>query len=218
MADRPRLLDLFCGAGGAAMGYHRAGFDVVGVDVVPQPHYPFPFVLADALTYPLDGFEALHASPPCQDHSSLRSVSGERGIWWMLYATLHRFRADRRPWVIENVDRAQFPSDVWRVRLCGSAWGLPLRRHRWFASNVLLLAPPCAHGPQGDRVIGVYGNGGSDRGGPRADGTRPRGSKGSADEARAVMGIDWMNRRELSQAIPPMYTELVGSQLMGALV
>jgi site-specific DNA-cytosine methylase len=87
---RPRLLDLFCGAGGAAVGYHRAGFDVVGVDIDPQPRYPFEFHQADAMTYPLDGFDAIHASPPCKDHSTLRTMHAGHNTGWMLAATIER--------------------------------------------------------------------------------------------------------------------------------
>jgi DNA (cytosine-5)-methyltransferase 1 len=103
---RPRLLDLFSGAGGAAMGYHRAGFDVVGADLAPQPRYPFEFVQADAMTYPLDGFDAIHASPPCQDHSPLKARAGEHGNGWMLDATLARLADSPAVWVVENVGAA----------------------------------------------------------------------------------------------------------------
>ena len=105
---RPRLLDLFCCAGGAAMGYHQAGFDVVGVDIKPQPRYPFEFHQADAMTYPLDGFDAVHASPPCQDHSATKHLHGRaHGTAWMLDGTRERLLAQSTPWVIENVPRRQ---------------------------------------------------------------------------------------------------------------
>src|SRR6516225_6131392 len=117
---RPRLLDLFCGAGGAAMGYHRAGFDVTGVDIRPQPRYPFRFVQADAMTYPLDGWDVIHASPPCQDHSSLRSRADEHGTGWMLDATLERLAAQSASWVVENVGAAHNRADF---LLCGEMFG-----------------------------------------------------------------------------------------------
>ena len=210
--SRPRLLDLFCGAGGAAMGYHRAGFDVVGVDIKPQPHYPFEFHQADAMTFPLDGFDVVHASPPCQDHSSLSSLHRKRGTGWMLAATIKRLAAV--PHVVENVGAADLPGEL---VLCGSEFGLgaicrdgvrrQLRRHRRFASNRFLMgAGGCAHSGQ---PVGVYGNGGG--------GQMTRGYKAIRSEAAEALGIDWMSKLELSQAIPPAYCEFIGSQILDAL-
>jgi DNA (cytosine-5)-methyltransferase 1 len=126
---RPRLLDLFCGAGGAAVGYHRAGFDVTGVDISPQPRYPFEFRQADAMTFPLDGYDAIHASPPCQDHSPLQSVAGIHGTGWMLDATLGRLARQPAPWIVENVAAARNRADF---LLCGEMFGLRTVRHRRF--------------------------------------------------------------------------------------
>lgn len=211
-----RLLDLFCGAGGAATGYHRAGFDeIVGVDVVPQPRYPFEFVQADATTFPLEGFDAIHASPPCHDKSTLRHISGDDGTGWMLAATIVRLSASGLPYMIENVAGARPEMGPYWVSLCGASFGLRthsdrrgevvLKRHRLFSSNVGILVPECRC--RGKRIIGVYGHG--DGGG--------RGWKGSFADRKAVMGIDWMNRDELAQAIPPAYTELIGVQLLASL-
>jgi len=202
---RPRLLDLFCGAGGAAVGYHRAGWDVVGVDVVDQPRYPFRFRRADALAFPLTGFAAIHASPPCHDHTALAAFRGVDGSGWMLEATLARLAAAGVPWIVENVDRAHFHPAYYRVRLCGSSFGLGVRRHRWFASNVALMAMACDHRRQG-QPLGVYGSSGGQ--GPS------RGRKGSVAASATAMGIDWMTHRELAQAIPPAYTEHLGRQLL----
>src|SRR5262252_358856 len=153
---RPRLLDLFCGAGGAAMGYWRAGFDVTGVDVVPQPSYPFTFVQADALAYPLDGFDAVHASPPCQAYS-VATGNARRGDHVDLYEPVRRrLEASGLPWVIENVIGAPYRQGV---VLCGSMFGLRVRRHRNFEASFLMLAPACDHATQG-RPLGVYGAGG----------------------------------------------------------
>lgn len=214
---KPRLLDLFCGAGGAAVGYHRAGFEVVGVDIRPQPRYPFEFHQADAMTFPLDGFDAIHASPPCHDHSSAtrrnRKANGTDGTGWMLEATVRRLNARGLPWVAENVERADF-GDTYRVRLCGSSFGLDVRRHRWFAANVPILTPPCAHRLQRPRfrsfdsrrttlasVIGVHGH---------------LNYPGEAELRRKAMGIDWMTVPELSPTIPPAYTEHIGEFLLAA--
>ena len=207
---RARLLDLFCGAGGAAMGYHRAGFEVVGVDIAPQPRYPFEFHQADAMTYPLIGFDAIHASPPCQDHSALSVLHEAHGTGWMLAATIERLKASGLPWVVENVEGRSVTMDGWWFTLCGSSFDLGVRRHRRFGSDVLMLAPSCRHYSH-PFPIGVTGHG--------AQGHEYRRETPVATQAdrRQAMGIDWMNRDELAQSIPPAYTEWIGTQLLAAL-
>mgnify|MGYP003404335115 FL=1 len=210
----PRLLDLFCCAGGAAMGYHRAGFDVVGVDIKPQPHYPFEFHRADAMTFPIEGFDAVHASPPCQDHSALKATMPEsHGTGWMLAATVARLQASGLPWVVENVEGATMPADTYSIVLCGSSFGLKVRRHRRFATNVFVMTPPCDPRAQG-LAADVTGHGTQGRE------YRRRKALGlpldTQADREAAMGIDWMNRDELAQAIPPAYTELIGAQLLSA--
>jgi DNA (cytosine-5)-methyltransferase 1 len=207
---RWRLLDLFCGAGGAGMGYHRAGFDVTGVDIRPQPRYPFGFVLADATTFPLDGFDAVHASPPCQDHSPLRARAGEHGTGWMLAATRARLIAAGGLWVIENVPGAPMRADL---MLCGGMFGLRTYRHRWFEIGpaVALLDQP-AHPPHRIRTSSRK---------RRADWAAGLHVSVTGDVGtyvgRQAMGIDWMTGAELSQAIPPAYTEHIGVHLTTAL-
>jgi DNA (cytosine-5)-methyltransferase 1 len=206
---RPRLLDLFCGAGGAAMGYHRAGFEVVGVDIKPQPHYPFEFQQGDAMEFPLEGFDVIHASPPCQRYSMLSTNwlqdSGDRPD--LLPPTLSRLRPLRIPWVVENIARAPLQGFI----LCGAAFGLgasglPMPRHRRFESNAPLMSPGCAC--DGRVGIGVYGNG------TTAWHRRKLGRNIGADEWREAMGIPWMVKLELKEAVPPAYTEFIGSQLL----
>ncbi len=208
---KPLLLDLFCGAGGAAVGYHRAGFEIVGVDIEPQPHYPFEFHQADALEYPLDGFDVIHASPPCQDHSMLKNSAGEHGTGWMLEATINRLRHHGRPFVIENVVGAVLPT---AIELCGSSFGLgaagfDLSRHRRFECSFPIMAPPCGH--RRGKTLGVYGHG------TNSWHRLKLGRCIREAEKRQAMGIDWMTRGELSQAIPPAYTEYIGRQLMAIL-
>jgi DNA (cytosine-5)-methyltransferase 1 len=190
MGDKPRLLDLFCGAGGAAMGYARAGFEVVGVDIEPQPRYPFEFHQADALTFPLAGFDAVHASPPCQHYANVTRWTGNQADHADLVAAV-RSRLAGRVYVIENVIGAPL---VGPVLLCGSMFGLRIRRHRLFEASVWLgLASTCRHRP--DDLPFIH-----------------KGERAYAD----AMGCQWMSNREGRQAIPPAYTEFIGRQLLRA--
>jgi DNA (cytosine-5)-methyltransferase 1 len=214
---RPRLLDLFCGAGGAAAGYVRAGFDVVGVDIRPQPHYLLSgaseFHQADALTYPLEGFDAIHASPPCQPN-----VKGLRAVNVALGREFHhedrvaevrdRVRRSGASYVLENAEGALRDA----VRLCGTSFGLPLRRHRDIESNVALLVPPCAHG--WFRVQRYWTSDQSRGKGRRASTVQVYGNGGETHEWGPAMGIDWMTPAEMREAIPPAYTEWIGAQLL----
>ena len=207
-----RILDLFCGAGGAAMGYHRAFPDaeIVGVDINPQPRYPFRFLQADAtVSQRLYTFDLVHASPPCQDYSTLRTAHDGHGTAWMLPAVLRRLRESGVPYVVENVVGSEAEMDAY-IMLCGSSFGLGVRRHRLFTASFPLMAPPCAHYLQPEPVD-VTGTGGATPNRTRTGGGVSRKPR-NLDHAREVMGIDWMNRKELSQAIPPAYTEWIGNQ------
>jgi DNA (cytosine-5)-methyltransferase 1 len=215
-----RLLDLFCGAGGAAMGYSRAGFEVIGVDIKPQPHYPFGFWQADALSilgregadadrlWRLGHFDAIHASPPCQLWTRFQSSQPQRENKHLDLITPTRplLEATGLPWVIENVPGSPLCNPV---QLCGSGFGLGVKRgqllrHRLFEASFPLQALPCHHaGPS----VMVAGHG--------VDGYRGNGL--NAAEARQAMGIDWMNRDEMAEAVPPAYTEWIGRQLIRAL-
>lgn len=214
--SKPRLLDLFCGAGGAAVGYHRAGFEVVGVDIKPQPHYPFEFHQDDAMTYPLDGFDAIHASPPCQAYSLANNIHGRGDHPMLIPAVREALVATGLPYVIENVPRAPLINPV---TLCGLTFGLNVKRHRLFESNVFMLAQPCT-GHKGDWLL-VFGHTvlerGHQSGVAKGGGPVIHRRHVAADRGREAMGIDWMNRDELSQAIPPAYTEWIGRQLLASL-
>jgi DNA (cytosine-5)-methyltransferase 1 len=193
------------------MGYHRAGFDVVGVDIAPQPRYPFEFHQADAMTWPLDGYDAIHASPPCQDHMRKHVPAALRpGNGWMLPATRARLQQAGVPWIIENVPGAEMRVDF---KLCGCMFGLPrLRRERWFETSPQMfdLRPPCHHT---GLAIGVTGTGPGRKGEKRIYGDRWP----TMADWRAAMGIDWMRASEMTQAIPPAYTEYIGRHLLAAL-
>lgn len=206
---RPRLLDLFCGAGGASMGYHRAGFEVVGVDLRAQPRYPFEFHQADAMAFPLEGFDAIHASPPCQRYSHLtrtRHKSRVKDHPDLVVPTRERLEAAGVPWVIENV----VGSPLSGIVLCGSSFGLGVRRHRVFEASFGMLAPECRHAEQG-RAVPVYGHTGS---GANRGGEARHGRKNGIAEWREAMGIDWMTVAEIVEAIPPAYTEWIGRWLI----
>lgn len=220
---KPKLLDLFCGAGGAAMGYHRAGFEVVGVDIKPQRRYPFRFVLGDALSLPmnLQAFDAIHASPPCQAFSVATGPKFRPRHPDLLTPTRDMLTASGIPFVIENVPGAPLRDPA---ILCGAAFGLcaydphsgrklHLKRHRLFESSVPLLAPSCFC--RNLEIGGVYGGGSGDR--SRARNVRRGGYTPRVAVQRALMGCEWMVEDELSQAIPPAYTEFIGRQLLACL-
>lgn len=217
-----RALDLFCCAGGASMGLHRAGFEVVGVDIKPQPRYPFTFHQADALTFPLEGFDFIWASPPCQAHSSISRVSGRQEHHVdRIEETRARLTSTCALWVMENVVGAPLEAPF---MLCGTMFGLrttcgaELRRHRLFEANWHIgLQPHCQHG---ESVVGVYGGHAHDRrrktitvtgSTPQQNVVRNRSRLTfPIGEAKHAMGIDWMTMAELSQAIPPAYSEYIG--------
>jgi DNA (cytosine-5)-methyltransferase 1 len=209
MREAFRLLDLFCGAGGAAMGYHRAGFEVVGVDIEDQPRYPFEFHQADAMTFPLNGFDAIHASPPCQTRTAYKRRGGGVGDGYEdLIGAVQTLISDiDLPYVIENVPGAPLRNPI---QLCGSSFGLDVRRHRLFESNVPLMAPPCNHAAQRPGRFPGATN--------RAPMSRATVEVGVwriplATQKRA-MGIHHeITLRELSEAIPPAYTSWIGRQI-----
>lgn len=232
MSARPKLLDLFCCEGGASTGYHRAGFDLYGVDREPQEHYQFPIYIGDAIealdkllagevlpfTHPsgdvewltLDDFAALGASPPCQAHSTITPDKSKHVD--LIPPTRERLHATGLPFIMENVEGARRSMDH-AVKLCGSSFGLRVRRHRYFETNLdHVWSLPCRHAEQGVPV-GVYGD--------HADGVtrRPNGtSRGvkaqTLDEARNVMGMPWASWHGTTQAVPPVYTEFLGAQLL----
>jgi DNA (cytosine-5)-methyltransferase 1 len=235
--SRPRLLDLFCGAGGAAVGYHRAGFDVVGVDIRLQPNYPFEFVQGDALEFaatPCEWeFDAIHASPPCQAYTSLRQLHQGREYPELIGPTRELLLATGLPYVIENVELARkHLRDP--IKICGSMFDPPMdiRRHRYFEANWPLGPPqwPCRHKlwdfrfnsldqrrKRGSRVVQVHG--GAQHGREyvlsRTVGVHGHVNySGEAELRKRAMGIGWMTQAELSEAIPPAYTELIGHQLL----
>lgn len=209
---KPRLLDLFCCAGGAAKGYHDAGFEVVGVDINPQPNYPYEFHQGDALSYLVKHwreFDAVHGSPPCQSSTALTKGTNKGRLYPNLIpATRDLFGQITIPTVLENVQGSDLRRDL---TLCGEMFGLGVIRHRYFEVSFPVSQPD--HKPHRGRVAGmrhgewftgpyfaVYGNGGG---------------KGTVEQWQRAMGIDWTtNRRELAEAIPPAYTDFIGRQII----
>lgn len=193
------------------MGYYRAGFDVVGVDIEPQPRFPFRFIQADALEFVETYgrcFEAIHASPPCQAYSATSSITGNRANHPdLVESTRHSLRRTGVPWIIENVVRSPVLNPI---KLCGTMFGLRIYRHRLFESSELLYEPPhprhtakvceLGYAPAPDEFHCVVGH------------------FGDMPAARLAMGIHWMNRHELANAIPPTYTEWIGRQLMASVI
>lgn len=207
MDTRPELLDLYCCAGGAGMGYHRAGFNVTGVDIKPQPHYPFKFIQADALEYVAKYgwmYDAIHSSPPCQDYSVTKSLHDN--VYPDLVApTRAALKATGKPYVIENVAGAPL---IEPLILCGTMFGLRVIRHRLFEISPRLYFPPapCNH------VYKTAKRGEFDRG--QGGYITVAGHNFEVEFARAAMGIDWMTQAELAQSIPPAFTQYVGEHLI----
>ena len=206
-----KLLDLFCGAGGASAGYAAAGFEVHGVDLKHGKRYPYTYVRADVLdvlrdkNY-LDQFDVIHASPPCQTHSITQHLRNAQGKTTSKLDLIPETRAalieSGKPYIIENVPGSPLINPI---QLCGSSFNLKVRRHRLFESNMVLVGSVCNHKLQG-RPIGVYGS---------LNDEIPKGGKTAAtiDEARDAMGISWAIWTELVEAIPPAYTKYLGGQL-----
>ena len=207
--NAPRALDLFCGAGGASVGLHRAGFHVTGLDIVDQPNYPFDFIRADATRFPVRGYSFVWASPPCQAFTAYkRRADHVRPRANLIPIVRDRLRAEGVPHVIENVVDAPLESPS---LLCGSMFGLDVRRHRHFETNFAMLTPSCNHTWQTARFppatnrknlrctveVGVW--------------------RIPLSVQHRAMGIDWMTLEELSQAIPPAYGEYIGRRAMEAI-
>lgn len=216
-----RLLDAYSCAGGAGMGYSRVGFEVVGVDVAPQPNYPFEFHQGDAIEFIRahgHEFDVIHASPPCQSYLNLGAVNKALGRDYdhadLIYATRDAILETGKPYVIENVEDAAAEL-VAPIRVCGTGLRLPVRRHRLFESSLPIVGVDCQHQrftekkywtgwrPNGETrlstVVQVYGNG------------------GGREQWGPAMGIDWMTPEEMCEAIPPAYTEWVGKEVLWAL-
>ncbi len=207
----PKALDLFCGGGGAGMGYHRAGFDVTGVDSAPQPHYPFRFVQADAFEYLArhwDEYDLIHASPPCQKYSRITRISSKREHPDLLQRVIDYLQWTGKPYVVENVPGAPMTN---YLMLCGTMFGLKVFRHRLFVTYPMIAFSPmsCNHY---DRSSNGGRNG--DQYHPDAQFITVTGAVHPIAKAKRAMGIDWMTRSELVQAIPPAYTEWIGREML----
>ena len=214
-----RLLDLFCCQGGASMGYTQAGFEVVGVDIDPQPRYPFEFVQYNAIEFMggligghgrwlLADFDAIHASPPCQAHTKAWKLN-KRDHPKLISPTRALLELTGLPFVIENVEEAR-DELLDPVMLCGESFGLETYRHRLFETNWELTVP--AHPTHRARTTKM--------GRPPVDGEYMHvvGNFSGVEKARGVMGMPWANRDGLREAIPPAYTEFIGEQLMAVLL
>ena len=210
-----KLLDLYCGVGGASMGYSRAGFDVTGVDLKHGKRYPFKYIRANVLEILADieflnEFDVIHASPPCQTHSITKNLRIAQGKSTSKIDLIPETRAglikSAKPFIIENVMGSPL---IDPIMLCGSAFGLKVRRHRIFESNIKLNGSLCDHKKQG-RPVGVYGS---------LNDEIPNGGKTAKTitEAREVMGIEWGIWTELVEAIPPIFTQYLGRQAINEL-
>ena len=205
-----KILDLFCGAGGASMGYHQSfpEAEIVGIDHKPQPNYTFKFIQADATALDIyDDYDLIHASPPCQAFSTLKHSAGAKEYTdWEIPFIRQILKSTGKAYVMENVPGAPLLNPV---TLCGSMFslvyhGYELRRHRLIETSFPVQQPPCAHEY---RVLGVYGDLAKQR---RAS---TRGVKAGHEDAKHLMGIGWMTSQEITQAIPPAYTRYIANQM-----
>lgn len=214
---KPKLLDLFCCAGGAAMGYHRAGFEVVGVDIAPQPHYPFEFHQSDALQYLAahgHEYDAIHASPPCQAYSEFTPLTHRGNHPDLIEPTRAALEALGKPYIIENVAGAR-KLLINPLMLCGSMFELPIERHRYFETKPNFIRIQwgerlyCQHKPHPVLI--------TDHGGPNGNGWGKPRKRTPVARKREAIQIDWMTEEELSESIPPAYTEFIGKHLMNCI-
>lgn len=208
-----KLLDLFCGAGGAGMGYHRAGFEVTGVDIRPQPRYPFAFIQGDALEYLAAHereYDLIHSSPPCQGYSRLAYMRDLSAYPKLIEPLRELLIATGKPYIIENVPDAPLINPL---MLCGTMFGLRTHKHRIFESK-----PPVWFAPGQCNNARVNPKGSGKRLGQYYDLDSPMvtvaGHLFSREAGSRAMGIDWMTKNELAQAIPPAYTEWIGRRIM----
>jgi DNA (cytosine-5)-methyltransferase 1 len=216
-----KLLDLFCGAGGASVGYHKAGFEVTGIDLKHGKRYPFTYIKGNVKEYLNDeflkDFDVIHASPPCQTHSITQNLRKAQGKQTKKIDMLDEVRdaliKSKKPYIIENVPGAPLINPI---RICGSSFNLKVRRHRYFESNINLTGSICDHETQG-KPIGIYGQlNDTPKGKRRSTGEIIIGGSTAKDitEARFAMNINWMIWGELVEAIPPAYTEYIGKQVI----
>ncbi len=214
-ARKPRLLDLFCCAGGAGVGYHQAGFEVIGIDIRPQPHYPYPFIQTDALKLDpkfLATFDVIHASPPCQSYSDLAKRNKNASKWPRLVEPVREMLVRTGlPYIIENVEGAPLLN---AVVLCGTMFPeLRVLRHRLFEANFEIVVPAHKKHPKVhtfDRRKSHFGKTNEWKDFVQVTG----GGNCTLAAARAAMGINWMTKGEINESIPPAYTKFVGKQLL----
>ncbi|MFI6117447.1 DNA methylase [Kitasatospora sp. NPDC051164] len=215
MPRRPRVLDLFCCSGGAGMGYHRAGFDVTGVDIRPRPRYPFRFIEGDALDAMREmcqDHDLVHASPPCQAHTALtKGTNAGRSYIDLIPQMRDLCRWYGVPWVMENVSGSTLRKDL---TLCGEMFGLGVIRHRhfeieWWGGEPVQIPHPKHRGPVRGWRHGVW------REGPYIAAYGKGGGKGNVAEMQQAMDITWTDvHEELTEAIPPAYTEYIGREFL----
>lgn len=212
MGNRPLLIDLFCKQGGTSMGYYRAGFDIIGIDKDPQPRYPFEFIQGDVFevwdSLPHDRVTAYAASPPCQAFSQLNYIH-KNNHPDLIQQTRTLLQKTNKHYMIENVPHAPLINPI---QLCGSSFGLRVRKHRRFELSIFMLAPPCQHYWQDQDKIFTVRNHGK---------TVPSGicyvfgqGTGKGEDWNGAMDINWMTRDGLREAIPPAYTKWIGEQLL----